>query len=323
MKAIIFSLFSLSSFAQISIKDDHAFFIHGSNSYRLNLSTLSNAQAKRIFSDYDLKSEINNFMRSRPAKSANLKDKMSKVRNQGQRGTCSFFATLGLVEHFYDKNSDLSEQCLSFYASKDDDGTINGSLDYIRSSGVYREDDCPYRDPVKYDDWYMSNVKKKSELEKKARDDIPNLANAKKVYPSFRVVSKSIDDFSSSELIEYLQTKIGSGHPVGVSIYVIGKEWDEGLIEKIPSKEEIEKSCNKGIGANAIFKQCSSHAIVITGYDDSRGVFYFKNSWDEDWGLNKDFQKTDNDYEKIGYGAISYGYLLKFRLNSASYLERS
>jgi len=326
MKAFFLFLFSLTAFSQVSITDGEAYFVSGSDKFRLNLSTLTEAQSKRIFGNYNPKREIGNFLRSRPmGDKANLKPNMSDVQNQGQRGTCSHFATVTLVEHLYDKNSNLSEQCLAWLAGNTDSGNIPNGLNYVQKKGVYLERDCPYKDPADYAEWDSASAEKMRELEGKARLDLPkNFSNIKEVFPWFEIYSENVDKFSARELIEHIQRKIAAGYPVGAAVYFIGDAgWGEGWIDKIPSEAEIKKSCDHNRKANSPMKQCSSHALVFTGYDNSKKVFYFKNSWRKTWGLTDSLERSDpSDRKGVGYGAMSYDHFAKFRLDSITYISR-
>lgn len=54
------------------------------------------------------------------------------------------------------------------------------------------------------------------------------------------------------------------------------------------------------------------HAVLLTGYDDSRQLFKFKNSWGSSWGNR-------------GYGYLPYRYYLtgQMRDNWSIYLEEN
>lgn len=49
--------------------------------------------------------------------------------------------------------------------------------------------------------------------------------------------------------------------------------------------------------------QIGGHAIDLVGYDDSRGVYEFRNSWGPDWGIK-------------GYGTLPYAYVHDPQLSS-------
>ncbi|OPZ21406.1 MAG: Papain family cysteine protease [bacterium ADurb.BinA186] len=292
---------------------------------------LTKAAEKRIFSVDDAQRvrDIEAFMVSKPKGKVNLISEMSPAKNQGQRGTCSSFATMGLVEHFIDRNADYSEQCLAYFSASDDGGNIGDKLSFILSQGIYREGDCPYKDPKDFDNWLLANDKEQENLALEARNTIPLLTNIRKLTPAFRVIRKHVDELSDGEYLRYIQNQLDDGIPVGAAMVSIGEEWTKrGMIEKIPGPEQIKKECKDRQKSSALsfsampFKKCDSHAVVLTGYDDAKKLIYFKNSWDENWGLDENMNVTSASGERRGYGAFSYAYLTKFRVNSLITLSR-
>lgn len=93
---------------------------------------------------------------------------------------------------------------------------------------------------------------------------------------------------SIDKLIRHLAEK---QTPVIASVMINPKGWYDA--RKVYHDEELRAECI----ANP--KICGGHGILITGYDSSKKVFMFKNSWGKQWG-------TD------GYGAISFETLQKF-----------
>lgn len=83
--------------------------------------------------------------------------------------------------------------------------------------------------------------------------------------------------------IESVKKALYCGLPVATAINVYGN-WDnpaQGIID-MPATEEIDGD--------------DSHAIVLTGFDNSTKLFRFRNSWGEEWGDS-------------GFGALPYNYL--------------
>jgi C1A family cysteine protease len=96
--------------------------------------------------------------------------------------------------------------------------------------------------------------------------------------------------------------------------YWSSKTWSERIIEQLKEKRsvvltiqvavpyvdeksgylsynlEIDTECKLGKIA------CGGHAILITGYDTEKKLFFFKNSWGENWG-------------ERGYGSISFDHV--------------
>lgn len=312
-----FFLLLTSAYAQVQLSSNGAYFLYKDKKFKLDMTSLSNKAQQRIFGHDDQQKKISYWLKHRPSQKADIFNDMSKVRNQGQRGTCSIFATMALVEHYHNKNADYSEQCLAKFSNDKDSNTVYRSLAFIGDNkGVYKENDCPYRDPAEHIDWIMGDDDRRQELVLEARNDIPDIKNATKIYPNYTVHRVDVDDLSASEAIKQIQANISSKHPVSAAIYIAGKEqWGEGMITNIPSEEEIKKSCPKKTLATPAKKECGTHAIVFTGFDDDRRLLYFKNSWDETWGLDRSYNIVREDEDKIGYGAMSYAYFAKFRIN--------
>ncbi len=294
-------------------------------------SILSKAAEKRIFSDDKAQrvKDIETFVARKPATKINLINDLSPARNQGQRGACSNFASMALIEHLIDKSANYSEQCLAYFSKSDDGGTIESKLDFILSQGIYREADCPYQLPEEYNEWPAANEKERDQIALKARNTMPSLSAIKKLSLSFHVIKKHVDDLSDRGYLIYIQNQLNNKIPVGASVVSVGSEWSDnnGMILNIPGPEIIEKECKeRGQSLTASsgeypFKKCDSHAIVLTGYDDAKKLIYFKNSWNDDWGLDQNMELPSNNKPK-GYGAFSYAYLTKFRINNLVTLAR-
>jgi len=100
------------------------------------------------------------------------------------------------------------------------------------------------------------------------------------------------DGLKGKEVTKYynvtteLQIKkaLASGYPVAACLYwVTGKYNPKTFIISRVTKKEAN-NCEQG------------HAIVITGYDDYKGVFEIRNSWGNSWG--------DGGYCYITYGSF-------------------
>lgn len=211
-------------------------------------------------------------------KPRSIRQNMSVVREQGDRGTCSVFAAVALFE--FNRPVDLSEQCLAFYSGKNDSEFVPVRVRYGLKHGLYYEHDCPY-DP-------SSN----------GRDKIPSdLKPAHRLTPPEQY---DIRDFSALDAIDYVRHRIDLGYPIAVTFYFAGAQWfdwkDKSVILK-PDEKEIVNYC-KSKSSNSSKEKCGTHAVAITGYDDSTQSLEFKNSWT---GAFKD----------SGYGRLSYEYYLK------------
>lgn len=225
-------------------------------------------------------------------KKSSLKNKMSPVRSQGNRGACPAFATIGLIE-FY-QGEDFSEQCLQKFSSDEDGGFAFRMFEWAMKNGLYLESDCPY-DP-----------------RENGRDTIPDLSKAKVKsveYSGYETRSQEAPD-----PITYIKDEIDEGGPITIAVFVAGK-WNEGGIIQAPSDGEIRHDCGLDLpNGTPIGKKCKIHVVVATGYDDNSEYLEFKNSWGKKWP----FLAENPD----GYGKMSYGYFLKMRAGNHSMVSR-
>lgn len=309
---VVFSAFPL--FSKVIFTENQPYFLHGENAFKLDSVSVSETEFHNLLQNHDVKAEINSALSHRPLTSADLKQHMSPVKNQGQRRTCGVFSTLALLEHLT-PNIDYSEQCASYFATPQDAILPTEFLSFIENNGIYAEKDCPYRDPARDPLWTRTKPNERLALETKARNTIPNLENATKTYPAFSSEIVPVSSHSPAQAINYIKDKLSAGTPVGVTTFVAGKQWGTGLISKIPSEEDIKSSCGKSLLSSA-HKKCAAHAIVFTGYDDEQRLFFFKNSWAKSWGLTDAYQIPRAPHRvPTGYGAMSYDYYARFRLN--------
>lgn len=317
----LFVFLSLPASAQIKIKGGECYFSNGNLEYRLNQYSLTNKERNRIFSNLN-SSMFWDYLNNGDPQKVDLKPYMSRVKNQGQRGSCSTFAAMALVEHFHDNNADYSEQCLAKFSSTQDAATIVKALEYVRGGeiithGVYLEHQCPYRNPEEYSEWKTATVTQKKELQWRARNDIPefDFLTTIIVYPRFKLLSFDVEELFLFQRILFIRYGLLQGVPIGASAIVVDEEqWKIGFIDRLPDEEEIDQSCNKT-------GECVGHGFVFTGFDDERQLLFFKNSWGETWGLTESYNVPKNhEEEKIGYGAMSYEYFLRFGIRDLIFL---
>lgn len=267
----------------------------------------------------------------------------SPIRNQKHRGTCTIFATLGLMEQLYIKEGtyrdpDFSEEYLQ-WAVKNQYGAYAGSegsspqanLAAIHQYGIVTEDLDPYQPNA----WNETNdpacVSEDGELKSGLPtrcytngDPTPEaLAGPKFKLPSGQWVSTN-----TTSLKSYIKA---NDQDVVVGLTFFYQAWNHRLSDlpinsdywrmgfvTYPNAEDKTKSFAKPAG----------HGIVLVGWDDTlevpmrdatgtivtdsagnpqkeKGFFIFKNSWGTgNFGIN-------NPYGD-GYGYISYRYVQEY-----------
>lgn len=205
-----------------------------------------------------------------------LKDKFPVVRDQKNLGCCTAEAVCAIFHYreLTDENPRLVVPSVLFqyYNTRILEGTVNEDCgatirNAVKASVEYGfcYDTCW---PFITQNW---NVKPKKECYKEAEEW--------KTSTYFRIDDRSPD-------FEYLlKLNIFNGNPVafGFSVY------ENTMTDRVKKTGEIPfpKKSHKLLGG---------HAVVMTGYDDTKRLFEFRNSWGVHWGQG-------------GYGYIPYRYV--------------
>jgi hypothetical protein len=226
------------------------------------------------------------------------------VRDQGSRGTCAYFATVGVLESYYLAKSPsnagltLSEECLvdvrnwmsdqgSAYTGADAPSQRpdpNGDLPVsiiqtISGDGVPTATkfssavDCTY-------DGSNTNGNDVALTDYLALFSSTNASNTSVAY------GKGVSfDESTAPTIDRIKALIASNVPVEVGI-VVYEEFMNEVDWRFDAKTDTADDIAGG------------HAIMLTGYQTQNGktIFTFKNSWGATWGNS-------------GYGTLDDGVL--------------
>ena len=231
-----------------------------------------------------------------------LKDIMTSVKDQDARGTCSFFVSIGLVEAAIKKelkkDVNLSEEFLNYdVKSKGSWPTIEAGdiianlITAINNDGGFLlERDWPYQptwfskgeicenydpnDSKAPSNCFSHNAPSESVLYKKIAGN------------NFKLVTLELHN--TNDIIK----TIASGTPISVNAPV-HKYFGWNNEGRFLYDESMRQKC---ISAP---KDCGFHSMILTGYDLSKEIFYFKNSWGKSWG-NK------------GYGTIPFKLIDKY-----------
>lgn len=234
-------------------------------------------------------------------KQIDLSPIMTSIKQQGERGSCSFFTLTGIAEAAIKKDlgleANLSEEYMNYAIktlgtdddAKDEGSFIHTNIKLIQKTGLFLESDFPYQPS-----WFEPGTP----CEKFANDQesapplcIAHIRPNKNTLPKM-TIKDSIDFIQlpkkTNVIIEFLATE---QRPVSIAVDLNDKGWpDTG---DVTFTKEMEDECEKDESV------CSAHAFVLTGYDMDKKVFFFKNSWGESWG-------------KKGYGTIPFKYVDKY-----------
>jgi C1A family cysteine protease len=206
------------------------------------------------------------------------------IRDQGRRGSCTIFATLGVIEFHYARRGtkvELSEQYAAWAAGK-----VNGSrkkdgysdreiIAGIKKFGICREDLMPYNDRM------VGNPSKEAKADADTRRSIS--------VTWFQSYGESVKNRGfTDQTIKAICGALADGDPVTVAL-------------KWPSFVKLDSSATMGTKNNP--SPGEGHMVVLVGYDidaaqPGGGRCQIRNSWGEDWGEN-------------GYAWLTFDYLKK------------
>lgn len=203
---------------------------------------------------------------------------MTPVRAQGNEGTCVAFASVVGVKEYqdtleYKKNILLSPRfiynlCKKFDGAPNEDGTYPRiAMKMLLNYGVCPESFWPYFPR-------QTNQPKK---------------NAHKGARKYRIKAYA----RLNGMIEMQRSLVINGpFLAGVKAFA---SWFSAKVKKnglIPLPKKLERLAG-------------GHAICIVGYDDTRKLFKFKNSWGKMWGDK-------------GYGYLPYKYMVEYCVDAWS-----
>jgi C1A family cysteine protease len=218
------------------------------------------------------------------------KDSLPVMRDQGERGTCTYFATVGVIESYYlaksssNKGLTLSEECLT------------DVRDWMFDQGTqYKGEDQPGARPDPDGDYPSSIIKtitrngvplgvKYSDRVNCAYDgtDSDGVALSLTDYLSTfsststptQAFAKGLRfDFNTTPSLDQIKASIVANHPVEIGL-VVYTEYMSQVDWRFDPKADIDSNISGG------------HAVMLTGYKtaNNKTVFTFKNSWGENWG---------------------------------------
>lgn len=210
------------------------------------------------------------------------------IKDQGRRGACTIFATLGVIEFHLAKRNQrvcLSEQFASWAANqasgeKGKRGYYTGkdTIEGIRKYGICTDELMPYR----------SNT-----VGRPTREALIDASTRKNVGVTlFKEYDKS--DGFSDDVLNSICGSIVEGSPVTVLA-----AWSRSA-----RLNESSVILDKGVSSSS-----DGHVIVIVGYSRDKkapggGFFTFRQSWGLDYG-DKGYAKITFDYVK-SHGREAY-----------------
>lgn len=201
------------------------------------------------------------------AETLNLASQNTLAKNQGDSDTCAFYAITGLME-----------QALKSYFKIEFD--ISEKFEWERSKKIKQQ-----RPEVEFGDTYLL-------AQNLTKDNYFITEEQKKIY--FRgLVFQQLSQLWvktpwSLQVIELLK----KNRQVVVTLMVSSQHINDQTGE-VHFDSKIKQDCD--LKKNS----CGGHAVLITGFDADKKVFFFKNSWGTNWGQQ-------------GYGSVTFEHLDHF-----------
>lgn len=198
----------------------------------------------------------------------NLKPYCPSVGNQGNTGSCAAFASAyGTMTISYAINNNITNQqqidqirfSPSFVYNQLIDTACHKPLNVIEVLDFLKQNgSCPFGS-MKFTEDCSINPDKSAH----------NLAKEYKIEMAAKLFSSQTDNISKVQLIkQYLSDSI----PIIALIQV----YDSFIDSKSKSIWSYDSEYDNYMGG--------SHAVVITGFDEAKGVFEIMNSWGKSWG---------------------------------------
>jgi hypothetical protein len=224
------------------------------------------------------------------------------VRDQGERGTCAYFATVGVLETYYLAKSpanlglNLSEECLVDVRDwmSDQGASYKGADD--PSSRPDPDGDLPnsiimtvIKDGVPTSSQFSSTVNCVYDGTNVNGTDLSltdYLSTFTQVSGASLAYGKGLNfDQNVAPTIDAVKAAIAANHPVEVGIIVYNEFMNE-VDWRFDPTTDVSSDIAGG------------HAIMLTGYkvENGKTIFTFKNSWGATWG-------------NAGYGTLDDGVL--------------
>jgi len=231
------------------------------------------------------------------------------VRDQGNRATCSVFATTFLIEYHAAvtsgvKDIELSEEYLNWAKNRASKTDVDGGkfTDIIRGYAQFGM--VPIKD--------MPN---QAAFHPKRPDTPTNSVIASgKEFARYRLMFiKQWDNQKgmSAAQLEATKAALSAGHPVATGIWWLEK-FDTVTVANVPLLKEYPRKDNNNSdpSKNPMF---DGHSIDLVGFHEGRefpggGYFIFRNSFGPGFGHD-------------GYGFVSFAYIREYS-NDAIYIDR-
>lgn len=245
-----------------------------------------------------VRSDLSRLGRAIP-RSVDLRPIQSKVKLQGDRGSCTYFVISSMLESLIKKRMgreiDISEEYMA-WASKtkmkmrilDEGSSVAVDAATVQTFGFMLEDNLPYQLS-----WFNEGMPCAGQEETVDTDPVcyshngPSLENEKNVISGKDFVFEAVE----SSVVDVINALAKNKAPVTASMLV-----HHDMLSKTAKTGDLYLSAKDKKDCILDKKKCGGHAVLIVGYDLDKKLFTFKNSWGETWGDS-------------GYGTIHFDYM--------------
>jgi C1A family cysteine protease len=205
----------------------------------------------------------------------------TSVKNQGSIGSCTAFATVALMEYnrkraFPDSKDDVYSEKFTYYVTR-----VNVARGSNADTGAYMRDafnsarifGCTFEELSPYDNNYTNK---------------PSDEAYKQALNNQIVTYARLDNVNTSQTLNNIKILLDQGYCFVGGFICYDTIWDDFVTKT-------------GIIPLEGGKIIGGHAVCFVGYDNTKSLLKFKNSWGTGWGDK-------------GYGYLPYSYVLKNRL---------
>jgi hypothetical protein len=265
------------------------------------VSTYQNKVVLSAFQDTVATPTLNMDLLKDLPKVVNLSSSMTSVKNQSNRGTCTLFTTMGILEAAIKKDLhlevNLSEEYLNYETKStghfpDDEGSqVGADIEGMQSGGILLERDWSY-EPTWFGKGLPCEGYENTDTSAPSycySHYAPDASTLKKVISTQGIKFGSIEK-DTNAIIRFLAEK---RRPLILAVTINYAGWpDNG---NAYYDETLRQECLNGTA------ECGGHSIILTGYDLNKKVFFFKNSWGKEWGQDGygtlTFESVDNYFD--------------------------
>ena len=240
-----------------------------------------------------------------------LMDQMPGIRDQGERGTCTAFASVALCEFAEGCETELSPQFL-YWATKERDGdpcndgaTLDTVQEALYEDGVCEESLWPYESKPLFDDDGDLDAGQ-GPAPDDAVDDALN----------HRFSCRAL----SSNAVRKYRKILAAGTPVVVGLTTF-KSWTTNPMTHETGEGPMPYMRQDGDGRwQLLEKPSGGHAMCLVGYVDDKswpggGYFIVRNSWGDDWASECE--------EGAGHALMPYRYIALFTHSAFTLVDAS